>query len=411
MILGVLAALAGPAPAGCPPLESLGLDPGAYELEYAAVDGVRSERGKAIEEAGRIARERLAGRLQGGLPDLARLTLERRIGVKGLDPVAKGGARELVCAVAFVEAEFLDQVRHDAKAVDLTVAGIVAGVVPRVGQAPVFVVPAQTTDGCAAPTLGRALTARLRSVLASAGVATTPSAVGAWRLLVELNPDDAAGVVVSASLWPPGAPASVPLPGAGFTANPWVLTRDVDGALSEARQGCAGNRGWGLDASNRRVGAGGLTVELSASADLESLTDGQSVQFAVRTNAPALVQVYSLSGDGRGWLAVPTDAAGGHRVVPSAPWEGIDTVVDATSPPRPEQLLVVAVPQGSSFTQTASWRGFCALPGTAGPELFPAGAAFAMVRFFVQPGEAPPEALPPSTVRECGTGRMVEYRP
>lgn len=397
--------------AACPPFDPGGLDPGAFEHEVVGVDSRTADLARDTDAAAAEARRRLVARLAPGLPEVARQTLERRVKAEGMDPVPKRGGQVVACGAAFVESAFLDRVRADAEALDAAIHRLSGEVRRQAGTNALLVPPVQTSSGCPAGPLGRTLADRTKAELARDGARLGTDARTAWRLLLEVNPEDADGMTVIASLWPPGSAASVELPGAGFRANPWVLVADVEAALATARLECIGNDGWQLDATGRRPGAGGLQVDLGADTDLGALRPGQAFQLEVRTTAPARVQVYSLSPDGRTWLAFPYGEPGGHRVFPEVPWTGIDAVADPLSPPRPEQFLAVAVPVDRPFSQTASWAGFCQAPGRLGPEDFPADAAMHMVRFVVDAAGAPASAPAPIPIPECGTGRTVEYRP
>jgi hypothetical protein len=120
--------------------------------------------------------------------------------------------------------------------------------------------------------------------------------------------------------------------------------------------------------------------------------------------------VFSLSPEGQAWLVEPWRLPGGRGVGPKSPWTGSQLGAEANDPPRPEQMLVVAVPAATGFTTTRDWASFCATPGTLNPSMFPPGSAYHMVRYLVAPGTGAPGAeAAPDTVVECGGARRVPF--
>lgn len=405
MILGLVAATSAAQPETCPDATTVGLDGSRWEVEPAseilpkARAGERESVKVSVAEAAAIS---LYARLSPRLTPLEADQLWREIGRDKASIVDLSRGRTLVCAWAFVPRERLTPTLSPVAIEDLFRMAA-AGIHDAVGVESVMLAPAVTSVGCPVGSLGRAFNSRLKSELSRLGTTFPKDEASArWEVLPQLDAEDASGATVTIQLFPVKSSLSVPMPAGAFTFPPGELVDDYQAAVAEARLPCTQNGELRLDASGRRPGAGGLTVNARANRSLDSLVSGDKVSLTITTNTPARVQVYSVSPDGTGWLSMKRADVGGRWVTPDQPWTGFDLTMVATNPPRTEQLLVVAVPEGTPFGATSGWSGFCAVPGRVTDDLFPETSAMVMQRMSIEAPEdtATSPALP--TVPACG---------
>lgn len=408
-------ALAAPPPEGCPDFAQTGLDPGAYTFEYASGDATRADQGEMQARVVEAAKAQLRTRLSANLPPAARAAMERSVDGRALDPVGNGGGKRMVCAVAFVESRYMVRLDADLAAKDRQLGALAAAVsaviqredAGRGAPRPLWTEPARSTKACPGGRVGAAVDADLGVALARVDVPRAASRGGAWRLQVELGMENADGLKLIASLYPPGGGASVPLGAAGgFTLNPAVVVPDPEAAFADNHALCTPNERWTTDGSDRREGANGLGVTVRADRPLADLRPGEHFKLDVSTTAEAYVQVYALApASGKAWLVKPYGVPGGRRVRPGEPWNDTELVADK-SDGQWEELLVVAVPTAVGFGKTKDWSSFCAVPEPLDPSDFPEGFAAQILRYRV---DGPAAAPVVSTVLECGGARRVPF--
>jgi len=252
-----------------------------------------------------------------------------------------------------------------------------------VGEAPVAFTAPRWSSACGTGELGAAILGQITSRLT--GITTVPLAnavrgeQGARLLQLELAP----GVSVTPSLFDLGTGSREGVQGMTFPPALFGLEADWQGS-------CRGELVEGLQ-QGLRVGRDGLVVAVDSGVADGVAQHGQPHAGQILTNQPARVWLFSVHSDGRGYLVWPREGGSGEL-------DGqLEIPMRAVHVPAlgDELLVAVALLADSHWSEAASWRGTCRIPGRFDELEIPASAAVGSTTFTVVP-PAPGAVLRPT---------------
>ena len=199
------------------------------------------------------------------------------------------------CAAVAVPTDVLTSKRADLDALDGELAGLGAVVASKVGTRPVkLVAPVLAETGCPAGELGAYLTNGLTGHLAGVALADGEPDAAQVRLSVAMSAEH---VTVSATLWTPGEGwTSLGALGQGFPADLFLIE------ATEAER-CPTDEALGLDEE-------ALSVRLDNDAGDWLVCEGERVSPGLSLAAPARLRLYSVEGDGEGYLVLAVASGG-----------------------------------------------------------------------------------------------------
>ncbi len=241
------------------------------------------------------------------------------------------------------------------------------------GDQPVAIQEPRWSNNCGTGQLGAAIQGQISSRLSGVGTVPLIEAVRGGQNARMLQLELAPGVSITPSLLDPTSGARKTVEGMNISPALFGLEDGVQGD-------CRGELVEGLQ-QGLRLGRDGLVVTVDSGAEGGVAQHLQQITTQLVSNQAARVWLFSVHSDGRGYLVWPRAGDSGQVDEPqSIPMLAIDL------PSMGDEMLVaVGLPAGSQWSEAASWRGTCRIPGQFEDLSIPASAAVGTATFTVTP--------------------------